>query len=104
MCGGIVGVRSASEIPTYKERDVEFLVQYKSLKGKWKALFRTKDSMEALQVMEDAHRQNPTREYRTLSQEVFAKGKKPVEQIENSRTAETGTELANQSLPTQGDT
>lgn len=60
--------------------------------------------MEALQVMEDAYHQNPTREYRTLSQEVFAKGKKPVEQRENNRTAEAGAEPANQSLPTQGDT
>lgn len=54
--------------------------------------------------MEDAYHQNPTREYRTLSQEVFAKGKKPVEQRENNRTAEAGAEPANQSLPTQGDT
>jgi len=100
-----MGVRSASEIPVYRERDLEFLVQYKSLKGKWKTLFRTKDSMEALQVMEDAHRQNPYREYRTLSQEVFAKGKKPDDQRGTAaRPEETGTEPVNQSLPTQGDT
>lgn len=83
-----MGVRSASEIPTYRERDLEFLVQYKSLKGKWKTLFVTREVVEALKVMEDVHRQNPTREYRTLSQEVFAKGKKPVEQRENNRTPE----------------
>lgn len=102
-----MGVRSASEIPHPYERDVEYLVQYKSLKGKWKTIFVTKDSLEALQVMGDAHRQNPYREYRTLSQEVFAKGKEPIKDGQRgtaARPEETGTEPVNQSLPTQGDT
>lgn len=84
-----MGVRSASEIPHPYERDVEYLVQYKSLKGKWKTIFVTKDSLEALQVMGDAYKQNPTRLYRTLSQEVFAKGKEPVcDQRESTPRAE----------------
>lgn len=91
-----MGVRSASEIPHPYERDVTYIVEEKQEDKGWVVLFRTKDAMEALQVMGDAYKQNPTRNYRTLSQEVFAKGKEPIRDGERRPTPRAEEERAHE--------
>lgn len=69
-----MGVRNPSEIPrstTY--RPVTYIVEEKQEGKGWVVLCKTGDAVEALQHMRDAAKQNPARDYRTLSQEVFAR-------------------------------